>query len=261
MKGYEIRRLSSETADAGAAIFIDGTDFRSHRPQLKGDVLARNDGENIGIVHEIIRATAAHEGVAESDHAISIHIRDRAHSAQFQIPGHQRGSHSAAGFQRPRRLIGRYRRRCHRRHMKILHLAGKKSQSLTAIAASHERRIQGDQIIRQAWREAGISLIIHGPQLQHIGNRRHHTDTTAGLWKAIGHSAKKLSINVYRTAAHTLGNAFGFIDQRARYLYQHQIAPGGPLLLHDAKDFHVKGFDVCAMHHGLRVSVHALFHL
>ena len=260
MKRDSVWKLPHHSADTGSPVLVDRADLRTDGPQLEGDILARDDSEDIGIVHEIIGISAIHERMPESHHAIAVDIGDRPDSAELEIACHHGCRDGTSRFKRLRHIILRGRCGSKWHHVEILHFPCEEIHRLRGVSARHERRRERDQPFG-GWRgETRVLSVIDGPELQHVTDRRHHADAPAGLWKSIRHCAEQLPIDVDRTAAHPLRDAFCLIDQGPGYFHQHQISAGRALAFHNPQHIDIEGLDLRTVYDGLGIAMHTLLY-
>ena len=260
MKRDRVWKLPHHSADTGSPVLVDRADLCPDGPQLEGDILARDDGEDIGIVHEVIGISAIHERMPESHHAITVDISDRPDSAELEIACHHGCRDGTSRFKRLRHIVLRGRCGSKWDHVEILHFPCEEIHRIRGVSARHERRRKRDQPFGGWRRKTGVLSVIDGPELQHVADRRHHADAPAGLWKSIRHCAEQLPINVDRTAAHPLRDAFCLIDQRSGYLHQHQISAGRSLAFHNPQHIDIEGLDLRTVYDSLGIAMHTLLY-
>ncbi|CDE94544.1 unknown [Acidaminococcus sp. CAG:542] len=117
--------------------------------------------------------------------------------------------------------------------------------------ADHERGALGQEDGRP-----GIGLV---KEPEHFVDGGQETVVGVGKSLTIGHGSGQPAVDVHRAAAHALGDAPAFLQQRAGRLDQDVVAPG--FRTGDPQDFHIKGFDVRSPDHCFPISLHARFQL
>ena len=260
MKRDSVWKLPHHSADTGSPVLVDRTDLCPDGPQLEGNILARDDSEDIGIVHEVIGISAIHERMPESHHAIAVDIGDRPDSAELEIACHHGCRDGTSRFKRLRHIILRGRCGSKGDHVEILHFPCEEIHRIRGVSTCHERRRKRDQPFG-GWRgETRVLPVIDGPELQHVTDRRHHADAPAGLWKSIRHCAQQFPIDIDRTAAHPLRDAFCLIDQGPGYFHQHQISAGRALAFHNPQHVDIEGFNLRTMNDCLGIAMHTLLY-
>ena len=181
-------------------------------------------------------------------------------SAEFEIACHHGCRDGTSRFKRLRHIILRGRCGSKWDHVEILHFLCEKIHRLRGVSACHERRRKRDQPFGGWRRKTGVLPVIDGPELQHVTDRRHHADAPAGLWKSIRHCAEQLPIDIDRTAAHPLRDAFCLIDQGPGYFHQHQISAGRALAFHNPQHVDIEGFNLRTMNDCFGIAMHTLLY-
>ena len=99
--------------------------------------------------------------------------------------------------------------------------------------------------------------LVHGVDLEHVGDRSHAGDRFLGEFAdAERQRARQFAVKINRAAAHA-GDHAGVFRLFARQAHQDDVALGAVRIPQNAENFHVHGFRLGALKHGVSHAAHA----
>lgn len=235
------------SGNAAEPVLADPSQGLAQSPHFESTLDIGHGGKNPGIGHEIVGIPVLEEGVAEGqDPSFFIGPGHGTDGPDDHIPPDQGNPHGTARFQF--HIVQGFRAPGHRirsepegrqSFIEMGHPVGGKP-------ADHQRCALG-----QEYGRPGIGFV---KEPEHFADGSQEAVIGVGKGLAVGHGSRQPAVDVHRTAAHALGDAAAFLQQRPGCFDQDVVAPG--FRTGDPQDLHIEGFDVRAPDHRLSVAFH-----